>query len=106
MDVSAVVIKLKEGAMSNVEPWKNEMLNRKDEAIQTLKAEGVTLESWFHLELEGQNYLIAYMRANDLSHAREVVKTSPFEIDKIHKKFKENWEKGYTAKLLFDLENN
>lgn len=45
------------------------------------------------------------MRANDITHAQEVAKTSIFDIDKVHQKFKENWEKGYSAKLLSDLEN-
>lgn len=72
MDVGAVLIKLKQDSLINVEAWKREIEQRKDEAIQTLQAEGVTIESWFHLELDGNNYLIAYMRANDIAHAQQV----------------------------------
>jgi len=105
LDVGAALIKLKPNSLSNVDEWKQELQNRKQEAIQTLKAEGVYVESWFHIELEGQDYLLAYMRADDIAHAQRVSKTSPFDIDKVHKKFKENWEKGYSAKLLIDLES-
>ena len=35
---------------------KKELNERKDEAIETLRAEGVHVESWFHLELEGQGF--------------------------------------------------
>lgn len=34
-----------------------------------------------------------------------IAKTSPFDIDKVHKKFKENWGKEYSVKLIIDLEN-
>ena len=85
MDVGAVLIKLKQDTLANVDAWKIEIEQRKDEAIQTLQAEGVTIESWFHLELDGNNYLIAYIRS--------------------HKQFKQNWERIIPATLLVDLEN-
>ncbi|WP_228274167.1 hypothetical protein [Acinetobacter soli] len=44
--------------------------------------------------------------ARDIQHAQHVAKTSTFEIDAIHKKFKENWDRVYPAKLLVDLEND
>lgn len=106
MDVGATLIKLKPNTFSSVEDWKKEIQARKDEAIQTLEAEGVYIESWFHIELDGEDYLLAYMRANDISAAQKIAKTSPFNIDQMHKKFKETWEKKYPARLLIDLENN
>lgn len=105
MDVGAALIKLKPNSLSNVDAWKAELLERKEEAIETLKAEGVYVESWFHIELDGQDYLLAYMRANNIAEAQKIGKNSSFDIDKVHKKFKENWEKGYSLKLLIDLEN-
>lgn len=53
MDVGAVLIRLKPNSMSNVAAWQAELNARKNEAIETLKAEGVFVESWFHVELEG-----------------------------------------------------
>lgn len=70
MDVGTVLIKLKPNTMPNVEAWQKELNARKDEAIETLKAEGVSVESWFHVVLEGQDYLIAYMRAENIVKAQ------------------------------------
>lgn len=47
MDVGAVLIKLKANRQAEVEAWQQEIQQRKAEAIQTLQAEGVTIESWF-----------------------------------------------------------
>lgn len=105
MDVGAVLIRLKPDSLQEVEHWQSIIEKRKSETIETLQAEGVHIESWFYLELDGQHYLIAYMRAKDLVHAQKVAKSSPFEIDQIHKQFKKNWDIVYPAKLLIDLEN-
>lgn len=106
MDVGTVLIKLKPNTMPNVEAWQKELNARKDEAIETLKAEGVSVESWFHVVLEGQDYLIAYMRAENIVKAQQIGRESQFPIDAIHKAFKQNWERGYKATLLVDLDNS
>ena len=106
MDVGAVLIQLKPDVLENVEAWKVELNARKDEAIETLRAEGVHVESWFYLELEGNDYLIAYMRADDIAKAQQIAKTSNFPIDQMHKQFKSNWIKVFPITLLVDLESN
>ena len=106
MEVGAVLIKLKANSMADVEVWQREIQQRKAEAIQTLQAEGVTVESWFQLELNGDDYLLAYMRAKDIAHAQQVARNSTFEIDQVHRQFKLLWEQVIPAKLLVDLENN
>lgn len=107
MDVGAALIKLKPNTWSKVEDWQQQLEQRKVEAIETLQAEGVTVESWFHIQIEGQDYLIAYMRAVDLVKAQQMAKTSPFEIDQVHQQFKRAcWEKVISATLLLDLDNN
>ncbi|MFW1910694.1 DUF6176 family protein [Acinetobacter ursingii] len=107
MDVGAALIKLKPNTWSKVEDWQQQLEQRKVEAIETLQAEGVTVESWFHIQIEGQDYLIAYMRAVDLVKAQQIAKTSPFEIDQVHQQFKRDcWEKVIPATLLLDLDNN
>lgn len=105
MDVGAVLIQLKPDVLENVEAWKVVLNARKDEAIETLRAEGVHVESWFHLEVEGNDYLIAYMRADDIAKAQQIGKASNFPIDQVHKQFKSNWMKVFPATLLVDLEN-
>lgn len=105
MDVGAVLIKLKPNMQDNLEQWRAEINYRKAEAIETLKAEGVFIESWFTVELESEIHLIAYMRAQNISEAQKIAKDSQFDIDKVHKKFKTIWEKVYPASLLIDLDN-
>lgn len=104
-DVGAVLIQLKPDSMPNVEAWQTELNARQDEAIETLKVEGVRVESWFHVALEGKDYLIAYMCAEDIAKAQQIGRESSFPIDAMHKQFKTNWAKGYQATLLVDLEN-
>lgn len=106
MEVGAVLIKLKANSMADVEVWQREIQQRKAEAIQTLQAEGVTVESWFRLELNGDHYLLAYMRAKDLAHAQQVARNSTLEIDQVHRQFKKHWAQVIPAQLLVDLENN
>ncbi|QHH97915.1 DUF6176 family protein [Acinetobacter dispersus] len=106
MDVGAVLIKLKANRQAEVEAWQREIKQRKVEAIQTLQAEGVTVESWFQLEIEGENYLLAYMRAKDIALAQQVARNSCFDIDQVHRQFKQHWEQVIPAQLLVDLENN
>lgn len=106
MDIGAVLIKLKPNTLDRVDSWKNELNQRKQEAIETLRAEHVFIESWFHVALDGQDYLIAYMRAEDIARAQEIGKKSQFPIDQIHKSFKQNWENVIPATLLVDLDNH
>ncbi|UUM27479.1 DUF6176 family protein [Acinetobacter colistiniresistens] len=106
MDVGAVLIKLKANTQAKVDAWQQEIEKRKAEAIQTLQAEGVTVESWFQLKLNGDHYLLAYMRAKDIAHAQQVARNSVFDIDQVHRQFKQHWEQVIPAQLLVDLENN
>lgn len=106
MDIGAALIKLKPNSLDQVEAWQKELKARQDEAIETLKAEGVYVESWFYIQIEGQDYLLAYMRANDIAEAQRIGKNSSFDIDQVHRKFKQNWIRSYPAKLLIDLDNS
>lgn len=105
MDVGSVIIKLKENTQADLHSWQQQLEQRKAEAIETLKAEGVAIESWFQVEINGEPYLIAYMRARNIAEAQKIGRTSQFDIDQVHKKFKTIWEKVYPATLLLDLEN-
>ncbi len=55
MEKIAVVIELKPNSLDTVRQWAQTLNERIDEAVATLKDEGVQLESWFHLELEGKD---------------------------------------------------
>ena len=103
MDVGAVLIQLKVAMMDDVVAWQNQLNRRKHEAIETLQAEGVHVESWFHVELDRLDYLIAYTRADDIAKAHEISRKSQFAIDQVHQQFKRTWQKVIPASLLVDL---
>jgi len=103
MDVGAVLIQLKVAVMDDVVAWQNQLNRRKHEAIETLQAEGVHVESWFHVELDGLDYLITYTRADDIAKAHEISRKSQFAIDQVHQQFKRTWQKVIPASLLVDL---
>ena len=104
VEIVAGVIELKPDSLDRVEEWAATLNARIDEAVATLKDEGVELESWFHLSLDGKDYLLYYMRAASLQKAQDVVKDSPHAIDAFHQQFKKDtWLKGARARLLVDL---
>ncbi|GAA5019243.1 hypothetical protein GCM10023206_33130 [Acinetobacter puyangensis] len=45
MDIGAVLIRLKTHSLPHLDAWRNELETRKAEAIDTLKAENVFIES-------------------------------------------------------------
>ena len=88
MEIIAGVIELKPNSIDTVEQWANTITARMDEAVATLRDEGIQLESWFHLSLDGKDYLLSYMRADSLQKAQDAVKQSEHAIDAYHQTFK------------------
>ena len=84
MQTAAGLIKLKPESGRHIEEWKTTLKTRRDEALCTLRGEGVTIESWFELEIDGQHYLLWYMRADDIERAWQVAQQSPHQIDAYH----------------------
>ena len=84
MEIATGLIKLKDNSEGKVDEWRETMSNRPEEAIATLKHEGVEVESWFKIEMEGQPYLLWYMRAESIKKAFEVSQTFKHPIDKYH----------------------
>jgi len=104
MDVSCVIIELKPGSLERVKEWADFILANRDEALVTLENEGVTIESFFLLNVESKNYLVGYMRAKSMEQAHEAVTQSLSEVDAYHQQFKQDaWVKGIKTELLFDL---
>ena len=107
MEVIAGVIELKPDSLHKVDVWAETINRRIDEALATLRDEGVQLESWFHLSLGGKDYLLSYMRADSLERAHRAAETSPHAIDAYHQRFKKDARVGGTrARLLIDLVND
>ena len=93
VDVGAVLIQLKPNRKNELKAWQQELNARKLEAIETLKAEGVFVESWFYLEIKGKDFLMAFMRAENIVKVQQIARNSAFAIDAVHRTFKQNWEK-------------
>ena len=84
MEIASGLIKLKPSSGAKVEEWRDTMRSRIDEALATLKDEGVEIESWFTVEIDGQDYLLWYMRAESIAHAFESSQKFQHDIDRYH----------------------
>lgn len=106
MDVKAVLIKLKPDSQAHLANWLSEITRLKDEAITSIRNEGIRVESWFEVQIAGEQYLLAYIRAGDAVRAAEVAANSTLEVDRIHQQFKrDTWERDgmIECTLLVDL---
>ena len=105
MEVHAKVIQLKPGSLPRVREWAETIERRKEEALATLRDEGVWLESWFLFSRGGEDFLIAVMRVDNMEEAKRAVEKSLHDIDAYHQKFKaDTFAGGQAAELLVDLE--
>jgi len=106
MEVTAHLIELKPGSQKRVEEWTRYLREHRREAEDTLRAEGVSIESWFMMTLDGKDYLLAYMRADSMAAAQEVSSRSQSAVDAFHRQFKvDTWVRGGGAvgSLMVDL---
>jgi Family of unknown function (DUF6176) len=104
METSCAVIELNPDSVEKVKEWAAFMNTNREEALLSLKNEGVTIESAFIAKIEGKDYFIGYMRAVDMLHASTVVKTSTLVVDAFHKAFKKTcWKSLVHATPVLDL---
>jgi uncharacterized protein DUF6176 len=98
-------IKLKPGSLALVREWAQTLNHdRRDEALATLRDEGVTVESAFLDHAEDGDYLVAYMRSPNLDQAVGAAATSRHSIDAYHQEFKKaTWESRRVLETLVDL---
>jgi hypothetical protein len=82
--------KLKKGSISGVREWFETLKSRYNETVQTLENEGIIVESVFLDRIGEDDFLIYYMRADDIDKAIEIYNKSTAAIDIYHK---ENWRK-------------
>jgi hypothetical protein len=76
MEVAAGLIKLNPNSKSKVDEWRDTMESRMEEALATLVHEGAEIESWFRVKIDGQDYLLWYMRAESMQKVFEVSRHS------------------------------
>lgn len=84
MEIAAGLIKARPGSADTVKTWAEMISSHMEEALLTLKDEGVEIESWFELEIEGETYLLWYMRAESIAKVWEAFEQSKHEIDQFH----------------------
>ena len=104
-ETNCVRIRLKPGSMERVREWAAEITRRSDEALATLRDEGVVVESVFLDSGEEGDFLIYYMKAESLEKAKEAGRKSTHEIDAYHQQFqRDTFESGKKLELLVDLD--
>lgn len=84
MESAAGLIKLAPDYEEDLEDWRKTLVSRRDEVLQSLRDEGVALESWFQIEVDGAPYLLWFMHAESIAKAREVFMNSKHDIDAYH----------------------
>ena len=98
-------IKLKPGAVERAREWARTINSRTDEALETLRDEGVIVESVFLERTEQGDFLIGFMKAESFDQAAEAVSKTVHAIDEYHRKFKqEAWGERTELELLVDLD--
>ena len=104
MKTKCIKIKLKPGSVERARTWAAEINRRSDEALATLRDEGVFIESAFLDSTREGDFLIYYMKARDFDRAKEIMSQSQHPIDAFHRQFKEDcWAERKPLELLIDL---
>ena len=109
MEIMARLIELKPKSAERVRAWADHINAHRADALASLKSEGVLIESWFSLSLDGKEYLLCYMRADSMERSQEVAANSENPVDAYHQQFKvDTWVRGAGAvgQLLVDLSSN
>ena len=69
MESAVSVIELKPNTPERVQEWAEFIDKHRETALASIEAEGVTVESWFSLTLQGRGYLVGYMREESMASA-------------------------------------
>lgn len=98
-------VKLKPGSIDRAREWARTINERREEALETLRDETVIFESVFLDRTSDGDYLIAIMKAESFEKAEEASKKSTHEIDKYHRRFKQDvWEERIELERMVDLD--
>jgi hypothetical protein len=106
VEIMARLIELKPNSAEKVQAWAEHINAHRADALASLKSEGVSVESWFSLSLDGKEYLLCYMRADSMEKSQQVAANSENPVDAYHQQFKvDTWVRGGGAvgQLLVDL---
>lgn len=108
-DVRLVKRKIREGQVPKLKDWMAEIREREGEAIETLENEGMHSEAAFIEYVNGEHFLIYYMKADDIDEVYESFENSSYDIDEQHKQVLdevlEDEPPASEYELLYHLEN-
>ena len=105
MPVQCARLRLKPGSLPRVREWAAELTRRRDEVMATLRDETVRVESAFLESSADGDFLVYYMRVDDLETSRHAAETSTHPIDAYHRAvMKEIVESRAMLTPLFDFE--
>ena len=94
-------IRLKPDSLARVREWAREINSRRPEALATLAAEGVAIESVFLDSGAEGDFLVYYLRARSIEQAAAVAANSSASIDAFHQEFKrEVWTESVRGNRL------
>jgi|SRR5579864_1728690 len=106
-ETKCIKVKLKPGSLPRVRAWADELNKRREEALATMRDEGMVVESAFLDSTTEGDFLIYYMKAKSFEQATAVVKQSMHAIDAYHQAFKqETTESDTPLELLVDLDRS
>lgn len=74
------------GKTERLREWMAEIESRREEALRTLRHEGMHTEAAFLERGEEADYLVYFMEAEDVEHVFEAFANSPYEIDAEHQR--------------------
>jgi hypothetical protein len=101
--------KIANGETQQLREWMDEVNEREEEAVGTLKSEGVHSETAFIEHTDEGDFLVYYMKADDMEQVSESFADSSREIDEEHKRVMddvlENGENVGDFELLYHLDN-
>jgi len=102
-----VRIRLKPGSLDRVREWAHHIAAHEGEALDTLRAEGVSIESVFLDTSAEGDFLVYYMRAASHAQTQAAACRSTAQIDQYHRAFKrDTWAAVRPLELLLDLQQD
>ncbi len=107
MDLRCRRIRLKPGSLPRVREWAAEVTRRRDEVMATLRDETVRVETAFLERAPEGDFLIYYLRADDIEQCNEAARTSTHPIDRYHREAMEAvTESSHVLELLVDFDRS
>lgn len=104
-ETRCVKVKLQPDSLRRVRAWADELNCRREEALETMRDEGMLVESTFLDSTSEGDFLICFMKAESFEKAMAVVKQSLHAIDVYHQTFKKKTTESVTQlELLVDLD--